>query len=156
MTASYRGHGFAMLLVGSSCIDRRCDYKEGHFGRWQECEDQTCQRASCLTAGPFRLTSSIADVEILGGLRWLRLQTAYRVMTEYEGPPWCEVNWQGIRYRAATSGLLPINAATTPTKMTHVSTALDLWVLCAANPDTALWVFARAFLPRDAHGSQRA
>ena len=58
-------------------------------------------------------------------------------MTEYEGPPWCEVNWQGIRYRAATSGLLPINAATTPTKMTHVSTALDLWVLCAANPDTA-------------------
>jgi len=72
------------------------------------------------------------------------------------GARWCKVNWQGIRGRAAGSGLLPINAATTPTKMTHVSTALDLWVLCAANPDTALWVFARAFLPRDAHGSQRA
>jgi hypothetical protein len=46
------------------------------------------------------------------------------------------VNWQGIHGRAATSGLLPINAATTPTTMTRMSTALDLRVLCAANPDT--------------------
>jgi SH3-like domain-containing protein len=52
------------------------------------------------------------------------------------GAPWCEVTWQGIRGWAATSGLLPINAATTPTTTTHVSTALDLWVFCAANPDT--------------------